>query len=249
MVTNILVLADLGAAGNLVKNLALLSNQVDWPLQENRFLRILDQYQSTTTLSNWLAIEYNLRFWKKYYQLDLSDTLDWAEYNKMCADTKLPIVFLNHSGFYQLKEFTQFKKNLQVIYICPETEHGLEWQIRSYCEKKGFDKLHDFTFESDKENQIKQHIKKYGKESYFHCNIQNMKFIINARQQKMKEVIKNFIPLEYLVDGSKDELYNVFCDRTKLYINRSHFVEVVQLWRKLHWSWEDTYEWKYSSVT
>ena len=55
-----LVVADLGAAGNLVKNLIMLSPEIHWPFQKDRYQTILNQYSTTVNFDNWLSIEYQL---------------------------------------------------------------------------------------------------------------------------------------------------------------------------------------------
>lgn len=64
MVKDFLVVADLGAAGNLVRNLLLLGD-TDWPQETNRLARILNQYPVNLELKNWLEQEYRLRFWTR----------------------------------------------------------------------------------------------------------------------------------------------------------------------------------------
>jgi hypothetical protein len=61
MVKDFVVVADLGAAGNLLRNLMLLG-ETDWPLLADRNARILNQYPADLALDNWLNQEYQLRF-------------------------------------------------------------------------------------------------------------------------------------------------------------------------------------------
>jgi hypothetical protein len=245
MVENILIVADLGAAGNLIKNLCLLSNDSDWPLPESRYNRILKQYSSNTSFDNWLSIEYTLRFWQLYYTIDLSDHLDYTKYVSSCKKTDLPIVFLNHSAFHQIDEFLKFQKKLHVIYICPTTDQGFEWQVRNYCEKKSVNKLHNFTFCGDIENQKNNCIKKYGIEFYHQLNIDNMRHILKQRQIDFCKYLDP-IPLESFLTNVEDACKQLQ-SKINLIINYDEFCNVLTSWQKLHWNYDDTYKWKYSS--
>lgn len=243
---NKLVVADLGAAGNLVKNLILLSPDIHWPLQTDRYQTILNQYSTTVNFNNWLPTEYQLRLWKSQYQVDLSDDLDYTLYSKSTLP-KLPIVFLNHSAFYQLEQFNEFKKILDTIYVMPNTEFGLIWQIRSYCEKKSVPLLHDFSFETDKTTQINDHIQKHGHESYYCMNIANMKEIVGHRQQMLKQYFDtgSIIALEHLIQGPVDSVVNVLSNALNISLPVEQATAIVDAWRNLHWDPEKTFEWKY----
>lgn len=231
-----LVIADLGSAGNLVKNLLLLSEQTDWPLADDRYNRILSQYRySRNIFRNWLQIEGTLRFWQTKYRIDLSNNLDWATYADNCATTTWPIVFLNHSAFYQLDQLSNFVNKLKTIYVSPVTEFGLDWQIKSYCKKKGIDNLHDFTFDIDKENQINQYIELHGQNQYNELNISNMKEIVGSRQKEMQKLIPKFIPLEEIISGDIHNLHNLITEISQVDINFAQFSTVLTRWRKLHY--------------
>jgi len=41
-VKDIVIVADLGAAGNLVKNILLLSEEIDWPLNQTKDWKYYD---------------------------------------------------------------------------------------------------------------------------------------------------------------------------------------------------------------
>lgn len=249
MVKNTLIIADLGAAGNLVKNLCLLSSNVHWPLNNSRFDRIKGQYSPGADFQNWLPTEYTLRFWKNYYNIDLSDNLNYDEYiKKYKASSGVSVVFLNHSAFYQIEEFLKFQKYLDIVYVCPTTDIGFEWQVRSYCEKKSVNLLHNFTFDDEIDNQKNRYISKYGIESYYELNISNMRHIFKQRQTNMLEYIEP-IPLElFLTDKNAawNQLQNK-CAGISSAIEKNEFDSILTAWQNLHWNYNDTYRWKYSS--
>lgn len=241
-----LVVADLGAAGNLVKNLILLSPDIHWPMEKDRYLTILNQYSTEVNFARWLSTEYQLRFWKYYYQVDLADNLDYDIYVKSSLPKK-PVVFLNHSAFYQPEQFDKFKTSLDIIYIAPDTIFGLEWQIRSYCEKRSVSLLHDFSFDSDKTNQKKNYMQKYGEESYYRMNITNMKEIIGHRQQlfKVDFSLENTIKLEDLLYGKVDTVVDKLSRALSISLSYNQADNVIKAWQNLHWPLEKTSDWKY----
>jgi len=246
MVKDIVVVADLGAAGNLIRNLLLLGS-TDWPLATNKLLSILNQYPNNLELKNWLQIEYRLRFWKQYYGLDISDSLDISQFEKL-PPTNFPRVWLNHSAFWQPEQFAWFSKQCNIVYVSPSTPAGLEWQIRSYTSKKTVSLLHDFCFDTDQAQQQEKYIQEHGYEAYYQLNITNMKCIIDQRQQEFRKHISehNCINLELLLSGSSIDIHNVLKQTTGLDIAIDQIDQVILAWRKLHW--DGTTDWKYSSI-
>lgn len=247
MVKDIVVVADLGAAGNLVKNLLLLSDQTDWPLRSDRLARILNQYTIDLELKDWLKKEYKLRFWSQYYGLDLSDNLDSDQFNKLPLTDKTR-VWLNHSAFWQAEQFNWFAKHCNIVYVAPTTVKGLEWQIRSYANKKTVQLLHDFCFEHNREQQQRTYIQEHGAEAYHLLNITNMKCIIDQRQQEFRKQVSpaKCIDLELLLTGSVDAIHHGLKQVTGLDIEVDYIDKVIMAWRKLHW--DITTKWEYSGI-
>jgi hypothetical protein len=241
MIKDFLVIADLGAAGNLIRNLMLLG-KTDWPGQTDRLLIILNQYPTELQLNNWLKQEYQLRFWKQQYGLDLSDNLDHVLFESL-PTVELPRVWLNHSAFWQEEQFQWFSSHCNIVYIAPSTLAGLEWQIRSYVSKKTLSLLHNFSFENSHDQQCQEYIQQHGIDSYYEFNIRNMKEIINQRQQRFWTLIPDGIKLELLLTGSPTEIHNAMLKKTGLNIDVQQVDLVVTAWRKLHWN--DTPNWEY----
>ena len=243
MVKDFVVVADLGAAGNLVRNLMLLG-ETDWPLLTDRNAIILNQYPANLALDNWLNQEYQLRFWKQHYGLDLSDNLDSVQFEQLPA-VGLPRVWLNHSAFWQQEQFEWFSKHCNIVYVAPSTQTGLEWQLRSYVSKKTLPLLHDFCFEHDRDQQRHEYAQQHGIDAYYKLNIENMKEVINQRQQQFWDQTSSGIKLELLLSGSPTEIHNAITQTTGLIIDPQQIEQVVTAWRKLHWAWTDTTDWKY----
>jgi len=242
MVMDIVVIADLGSAGNLVRNLLLLSDQFDWPLTTNRFSTINTQYLPNTKLENWLVLEYRLRFWLQQYGVDISDNINMLQFKKRRRPAQ-PVVYLNHSAFYQQDEYKQLKNEVATLYVAPVTELGLSWQIRSYCEKKTVDKLHNFTFETEIDQQKQQYCIKHGIDAYYQLNIKNFKEIVNQRQ---KEFGTPDLTLELLLTGTASEITALLFQTAGIRIDVSQASQVLNSWKQLHWPLEQTTAWKYN---
>ena len=239
----------LGAGANIVKNLLLLGN-FHWPLQSNKYQTLLNQYPNNLQLQDWLSKEYFLRYWNKYYNIDLSDHLDYVAYEKNCKSVDLPIVFINHSAFYQESEFEKFSQNLDVLFVTPVSLFGLEWQIRAYVAKKTIELLHDFSFPDNKEASKKNFVEQHGLEAYYRFNVQNMKEIVDQRQ---KDFIKRMtpsqiFPLENLLTQSGDKLCDYFNLRFNQNIDSHNFETVLSHWRSLHWPLDQTANWEYHDL-
>ena len=241
MVKDFLIIADLGAAGNLLRNLMLLG-KTDWPLPFDRLSRILNQYPIELTLNNWLNQEYQLRFWQYYYGLDLSNNLDNTQFELLSA-VELPRVWLNHTAFWQEEQFNWFSTHCNIVYVAPATLSGLEWQIRSYTSKKTLPLLYDFCFEHNQDQKKQEYVQQHGIDSYYKLNIENMKEIINQRQQQFWKKTPNGIKLELLLTGSPIQIYTAILQTTGLTIDTQQIEQVVTAWRKLHWN--DTADWEY----
>lgn len=246
MVKNVLIVGDLGAGTNIIRNLLLLGNY-SWPLQTEKFEKILLQYPDNIELKDWLQQEYILRFWSKHYGVDLSDTLDYDRYCNQFVKLALPVIFINHSAFYQQQEFDEFVKEFDVLFVAPTTELGLEWQIRSYCEKKTVELLHDFSFDNDRESQIQQFKKSNGEEAYYNLNIANMKEIISQRQTDFGKQLplSDQISLESLLYDSPDAIVNTLNVKFHQNLPMDKVSLLLSKWRNLHWPIEQTTNWKY----
>ena len=246
---NLLVVADLGAAGNLVKNIVLQSPDVDFPYPD-RLKTILAQYPDSLRhdKKSWLHFEYRLRQWKKLHGVDLSDDLNWTDYQTHCLVREKPVVFLNHSAFYQVPEFLKFYEKLKTLVVVATDDWQVKWQVRAYVEKKGIEELHDFSFESDKQQQIEQFIRDHGAEEYYRTNIDNMYEIMKQRASEMLTYIdsSHVLPLEWIIVTGDDQR---IVDRIEkcfgISIPFDHASIILETWRKLHWPTEETLDWKW----
>jgi hypothetical protein len=247
---NFLVAGDIGAAANLVRNVMLLSEDVDWPLVQPRLETILNQYPTTLALdkSEWIFIEVQLRFFFAYYKIDLSHELDWNNYEKNVVTTDNPVVFINHSFVWELDNFFTFAKHMPSIIVMPTTDLGLEWQVRAYCEKKGVEIMHNFTFPDRIEEQKAEYISKHGLEAWYKENIANMKMVIKDRRDHIVKTVdpKMILPLEWLIGDNNHMTVDRIRERFNISIDLDQASQVLNTWRSLHWPLEQTLDWKYA---
>jgi hypothetical protein len=241
MVKDIVVIGDLGAGTNLIRNLLLLSSDTEWPLPNNRFNTIIQQYQPNTKLKDWLAIEDRLRFWKRYYGVDLSNHIDLMLFNQRQRTDK-PVVYINHSAFYQLQEYQLLVPEVDILYVAPCTEFGLAWQIRSYCEKKTVEKLHNFTFEKDAEQQKTAYCLAHDLKAYYKLNVENFKSIVGQRQ---KEFGSPNITIEQLLFDPATSLVELLESIINVKIDVNQAQQILTVWRNLHWPADQTMNWEY----
>ena len=246
---DLLIVADLGAAGNLVKNIVVQSHQVDFPCQD-RLDTVLRQYPNVLRddKSNWLNFEYRLRNWEKLYGIYLSDCLDWKKYQLARPLREKSVVFLNHSAFYQIPEFLEFYQNLPTLSVLATDDWQLKWQVRAYVEKKGLENLHDFTFETDREQQIKNFIDANGKDAYHRINIINMFEIMKQRASDFVRHVdtEKILPLQWLITPNNDDcLLERIENCLEITIPTNSAKMILESWRKLHWDPADTLDWKW----
>lgn len=241
MVKDIVIVADLGAAGNLIRNLLLLSDQVHWPLNQERFKTVSAQYRSGTRLDQWLPIEYRLRFWKQYYNVDISDTIDLHQWQCRKRQDQ-PVVYLNHSAFYQPNQYQHLNTEAKIFYVCPTTDFGLDWQVRSYCEKVSLSRLHNFTFTHNADQLRDEYCRLHGVDAYYRLNINNFRHIIGSRQ---REFGQPDVSLEILLSGTASQVVESFQSKLDIAVDSDMADTIINQWRKLHWFLDTTYDWPY----
>ena len=131
-----IVCADLGVAGNLVRNICLMSPDVDWPFENNKLDGLIKQYPEYLSHEKfrWLDVEYQNRFWQKEYGVDISNSVpeNFLEYYQKYKN----VVWLNHSVFYNDNDLLKLLKLENPLFLYTDTVQGLEWQVRAYSEKK-----------------------------------------------------------------------------------------------------------------
>ena len=248
---NFLVAGDIGAAANLIRNIMLLSEDVDWPLSTPRLETILKQYpiDLAQDKAKWIFIEVRLRFFERFYGIDPSQDLNWNEYEKKIISKNKPAVFINHSFVWELDNFLTFAQHMPSLIVMPTSDLGLEWQVRAYCEKKGVDIMHNFTFLDRIEEQKVQYVNDHGVEAWHKENIANMKMIIQHRRNHVLGTVDSntVLPLEWILDSDHDcQLVDRLSQHFNIKIDLDQALTVLNTYRSRHWPLEETYNWKYA---
>jgi hypothetical protein len=237
MSKHLLIVGDLGAGANLVKNICLLDQQFDCPWVD-RYKVFQDIYKSTS-FTQWLKDEYKTRFWKSLYGFDLSDSL---EYQNLVGLKKT--VFINHSAFWEYENLVKFQESCDIVFVAPLTDEGLRWQIRAYVEKRGINNLHNFSFlnpEVEKPSFIEQH----GINEYYKFNVLNMYEILKERRDAF--LSKNEISYFDMTPTYKGQ-HNIakhFNENFNLNIPQEESNKIFDLWYKCHWEFDQTDNWEW----
>jgi len=235
----VLIIGDLGSGVNIVKNLLLLSNNYRFETTNKDRLSELKKFypiEFKFDKTNWINNEYKLRYWNKYYGIDLSDDI-----NIPAILLKLKkinnVVFINHSAFYQKEEVVKLKEYFNLIYVCPKTKSGVKWQVNAYVDKITIKDLHNFTTRTDIEKA--EIIKTKGRiywqqlnfENFYHiCLDRRTDFYCFCKQQKI-----NTIALESLIKPLKhDMLYEQLVAILNYNAPKNNFMELITMWLNLH---------------
>lgn len=244
---NVIVSAQMGAAGNLVQSILRLSNDVYWPNLDDRQQKIESQYPThlKTDKKNWT---------------DLEDCLDKTLYNPFLMDFdprndiayEKPAVFVNHSLFWTLPDnFDEIRNRFDFVFVLPSTRFGLEWQCRAAFEKvisPHQNEYYDFCFFGrNQKDQIHQYIKEHGLDEYQRYNVLNMREIFYQQQCKILEKIGNdvVIFLEDLLLIPGEKIVQILNKNLKIKFDIEQVDSVLHKWRHLHWPITETFNWKY----
>lgn len=238
----------MGAAGNLVKNIIQLSNQIWWPSDIDRKALIEQQYPDLlyTDKRTWTQLENVLHITVKNPFLVEFDPKNNRVYAK-------PAVFVNHSLFWNWPQnFDAIKNQFRFLFVMPMTSFGLEWQCRAAFEKvidPNQDKFYDFCYNgTDKIQKINQFIEQNGLEAYQKQNVMNMREILWQQQQAVISKVDRdcIIALEDLLLCPVKKLVKIINKNLDIEFDHCQVSDVLTKWRQLHWPLDETYNWKYS---
>lgn len=183
----IIVLGDLGAGTNFVKNILLLSPQVDFPwnadcsrlefIQQSVYPNVLK-----TTTDSWVNFEYKLRSWQQFYGADIADNyqdINTEQVRQISQHSK--IVFMCHWPDIVIKLKTKYP-DIKIVSLWAEDRQDIEWQVSQYISKVGPARLQNFSFESNVAEQKQNYIQNFGQENYIQFNALNMLEILEHRK-------------------------------------------------------------------
>ena len=233
----ILVVGDLGAGTNLIKNILLLSEDIDWPFKPNvgrlEFIK-QNAYPDSlkTNIQTWLEYEYKLRRFNQCYGVDVSDNYqDLSTEKTINISQSKKIVFLTHWPDIAVKLKKQYK-NIKILSLYAESEFALCWQINSYIDKKGINDLHNFSFEQDQEANKAQYIATHGLDAYHKFNVQNMFDILRQRAHQYKNLPAHTMPIGSLMANNTTWI-GAIADYLNINLNVSQATDLLNTWQLL----------------
>jgi hypothetical protein len=183
----IVVLGDLGAGINFVKNVLLLSPEADFPFKlDGTKLDFLKSTAYPSILSEqpnqWIKNEYKLRYWKRVYGTDIADFFDDLNTPKVAEVTQTKkIVFICHWPEIANTLKTMYP-GIKIVALHAKDADEVTWQVSMYIEKLGIDCMHNFSFSGDVEQQRRDYITEHGETAYQKFNALNMYEIMLERK-------------------------------------------------------------------
>jgi len=174
----IIVVGGLGAGANFVKNTLLLSPAVDFPgvvgTRLEYICSLVYPLMLKDNLNKWISQEYRLRRWLQHYGTDIADSYRDINTPQVIATSQhSKIVFLSHWPDTALK-LKGLYPGIKLVSLYPENDTELRWQINAYIDKLGIERLQNFTFLNDIEQQKNNYINEHGADSYYKLNVLNM---------------------------------------------------------------------------
>lgn len=251
---HIVISAQMGAVSNLVKNIVLLSPDIYWPLEQDRLQVVLNQYNPILKQdkSTWVSLEVALnQRMGNYFLMDMDYR---SVQDKLPGDR--PAAFINHSLFWDLPvDFDQQLNFLDVVFVMPSTEFGLEWQTRAATEKVMIPNLehhYDFCFDpADKQVKLPQYIQQHGEKNYIKFNVHSMRQVFKQQQDTLRAQAINcpVLCLEDIILGSAQLIHHNITQALNISLAVDQVHQVLHAWRSLHWAPEHTFNWPYTWST
>jgi uncharacterized phage-like protein YoqJ len=229
------IVGDLGACANLVKNVLSLSPEVDFP---NHVESRLDYIKNLVypdylknNLNQWIKHEYQLRRWKEYYDVCIADQYADIGTTKVIQTSQHSrIIFITHWADIA-NALKQKYPDIQLVVLYPKNDQELKWQISTYISKIGIEKLHNFTFLHDIIRQKNNYIAEFGLDSYYQCNVLNMFEIMKERVNSFKKLPAHMITIGQL---QTNNWILELLDFLNLKLNVDQAIELFVTWKNLH---------------
>jgi hypothetical protein len=229
------IVGDLGACANLVKNVLSLSLEVDFPNQVGCRLDYIKNLVYPGYLKNnlnqWIKHEYKLRRWKEYYDADIADQYADIGTTKVIQTSQCSrIIFITH-WVDIANALKQKYPGIQLVSLYPKNDQELKWQISTYISKIGIENLHNFTFIDNSIQQKNNYIDEFGLDSYYQCNVLNMFEVMKERVDCFKKLPAHMITIGQL--QTNDWIFKL-CDFLNLKLDVDQAIELFVTWKKLH---------------
>ena len=108
------------------------------------------------------------------------------------------------------------------------------WQIKTYIDKIGIKKLHNFTFFNDIESEKQKFIEINSEEEYYKLNVLNMFEIMDIRSKNYQKDNYISIPINNLLNDQIDETITLIKKNINIDINLKNVKTLHQRWKELH---------------
>ena len=231
----IIVVGDLGAGANLIKNTLFLSPDVDFPMPVDERLNYIKNniYPSLlkNNLSEWITYEYKLRTWQQWYNVDVSDYFSDISTAKVIVKSQnYKIVFITHWPDIANKLKTKYP-GIKLVITSSNNKEQLQWQVDTYISKIGIDNLQNFSFPTDIEKNKQQYIDQHGIDAYHKFNILNMTEILERRIIEYKNLPGHHISVGDLGSGNWIVALQNYLNIT---LNIESCQDLIETWKKLH---------------
>lgn len=233
----ILVVGDLGSGVNFIKNVLLLGNNTDWPAAKGidrmqYFFNEIYPLELKDHLTHWGKHEYKLRNFKSKYGVDTCDTYNDINTPQVIdASNTSKIIFFTHWVDIANKLKTLYPA-IKIVSVSAHTEFEVLWQIKTYIDKFGIDRLHNFSFELNIADEKEQFISNYGLEEYYKFNVLNMFEILKQRAPEYN--IGYNIPIASLLEESISSITAKLVEHTGSLIDIDRANMLHTRWKNLH---------------
>ena len=235
----IIALGDFGSGVNLLKNILLFGNNVDFPISiDNKLKYFLDKIYPNNlqnNLENWLSYEFKLRDpLVLKYGVDISNNYTNINTDQVIKISQnLKIIFLCHWPDIADQLKIQYP-NIKIVSLYPKTQDELLWQTKTYIDKIGIKKLQNFTFFNNIENEKQKFIENNGEEEYYKLNVLNMFEILDKRSESYQQDDYISIPIGDLLKDTIDETVVLIENQFDVDIDLKSANIIHQRWKELH---------------
>lgn len=231
----VIVVGDLGSGVNLVKNILLTSPDVDWPyLESDRFnFLVKTSYPESlkSDMSQWVILESKVRLWGQLYGADIADEYQDINTSTIIARSQTHrLVFISHWCNIALELKKQYP-GIKIISLYPENFSELLWQVKTYIDKRGIDKIGNFSFADNIEQSKKNYIEQHGIDTYYKFNISNMVGIFNDRASQYKTLSNYTISIGELASPTWVQR---IAQQLNIKIDQLQATKLIDIWKNLH---------------
>ena len=233
----VVVVGDLGAGSNIVKNILLLNQLVDFPVDNDDRLQAIKKMVYPTSLnqdlSKWISYEYRLREWKHWYGANVADNYADIKTEQVIKKSQTKkIVFITHWPEIAIRLKNQYP-GIKIVSLYPKTQFELLWQIKTYIDKRGIEKLQNFSFFENEEVERQQYIDEHSLDEYYQFNVLNMFEILKDRKDQYEQIDEFKIEISKLINVESDWLERL-SEYLEFTLDKEESLKLLLYWKQLH---------------